>query len=425
MTAAPYGFYGDDFTGATDTLANLACAGLRAMLFVDTSTPARVAALGPLDAIGVAGAARALAPPAMRAELERIGALFAALGVRMMHYKVCSTFDSAPDVGNIAVAIDSLRRHFGNALVPVVGGQPNLGRYCAFGNLFATAGGAQAHRIDRHPAMSRHPVTPMQEADLRLHFQRLGADVGSLDWRVYALPDAALSDAIDRTGSAPVLFDVLDDAHLLRIGRVMHERSARTPMLAVGASSVAQAWAMAAAGQREMTASPSLEAARSPVFVLAGSLSPMTEKQIEAAHSYRRVELDPCAMQDASYRDQRRAQIADGLRAGRHMLAYTRRAPADMEADASPLAARCADLLRDVVAEIRPKRIGIAGGDTSSFGVQALRPWGLSYLAPLDQGVTVCRVHSDEAATHGIEIMLKGGQMGGAGCFERLVNGRR
>ncbi|SAL87815.1 hypothetical protein AWB74_08275 [Caballeronia arvi] len=129
-------------------------------------------------------------------------------------------------------------------------------------------------------------------------------------------------------------------------------------------------------------------------------------------------------MHDASYRDQCRAKIADGLRAGRHVLAYTHRAPVDMKADASPLAARCAELLYDVVAEVRPKRIGIAGGDTSSFGVQALRPWGLSYLAPLDQGVTVCRVHSDEAATHGIEIMLKGGQMGGADCFERLVNGR-
>ncbi|WP_143749543.1 four-carbon acid sugar kinase family protein, partial [Caballeronia arvi] len=195
MTAAPYGFYGDDFTGATDTLAHLACAGLRAMLFVEAPTPARFATLGPLDAIGIAGAARALAPPAMRAELERIGALFAALGVRVMHYKVCSTFDSAPEVGNIGVAIDSLRRHFGNALVPIVGGQPNLGRYCAFGNLFATAGGAQTYRIDRHPAMSRHPVTPMQEADLRMHFQTLGVSVNSLDWRAYAFPDAALSDA--------------------------------------------------------------------------------------------------------------------------------------------------------------------------------------------------------------------------------------
>ncbi|MDR5785446.1 four-carbon acid sugar kinase family protein [Caballeronia sp. LP003] len=421
MTAAPYGFYGDDFTGATDTLANLARAGLRAMLFVEAPTPARLATLGPLDAIGMAGAARTLTPEAMRAELARIGALFAALGVRVMHYKVCSTFDSAQGVGNIAVAIDCLRGHFGNALVPIVGGQPNLGRYCAFGNLFATAGGAQVHRIDRHPAMSCHPVTPMLEADLRLHFERLGVGVNSLDWRAYALPDAALNDAIDSLLGAPVLFDVLDDTHLLRVGRVMHQRSARTPMLAVGASSVAQAWAMTAAGQRELSVSPALKAAQSPVFVLAGSLSPMTEQQIEAAHSYQRVELDPCAMHVAPYRRERRAKITDGLRAGRHVLAYTRRTPVEISADASPLATNCAELLRDVVADARPGRIGIAGGDTSSFSVQALRPWGLSYVATLSTGVTICRVHSDDTDTHGLELMLKGGQMGGVDCFERLV----
>ena len=38
----------------------------------------------------------------------------------------------------------------------------------AFGNLFAVVDGV-GHRLDRHPTMSRHPVTPMDEADLRRH----------------------------------------------------------------------------------------------------------------------------------------------------------------------------------------------------------------------------------------------------------------
>ena len=54
------------------------------------------------------------------------------------------------------------------ALAAIVGGQPDLERYCLFGNLFAAAGsGAEVHRIDRHPTMSRHPVTPMGEAEHR------------------------------------------------------------------------------------------------------------------------------------------------------------------------------------------------------------------------------------------------------------------
>src|SRR3546814_8091875 len=59
-------------------------------------------------------------------------------------------------------------RQFGG-VVPIVVGAPHLGRYVVFGNLFAVAGGDEVFRIDRHPTMARHPVTPMHEADLRRH----------------------------------------------------------------------------------------------------------------------------------------------------------------------------------------------------------------------------------------------------------------
>jgi uncharacterized protein YgbK (DUF1537 family) len=423
MSFAPYGFYGDDFTGATDTLASLHRAGLRAMLFVETPTAERLATLGPLDAIGLAGAARTLAPAPMQMEMRRIGEVFRALGVRILHYKVCSTFDSAPEVGNIAVAMQCLLERFTNPFVPIVGGQPGLGRHCVFGNLFAAAGGAEIFRIDRHPAMSRHPVTPMLEADLRLHFERLGMDVGAIDWRAYALPDAALADAIDTRLGAPILFDVLDDTHLRRIGEALHERASREPLLAVGASSVAQAWTLATQHRRNPGAMPALSAASSPVFILAGSLSPATAMQIESAGSFMRIELDAREMASATYRSERCAQIVDGLRNRHHVLAFTGRTPLQRQAEGEALAQSCAALLRAVVDHAGPKRIGIAGGDTSSFGVHALRPWGLSCLSTLASGVTVCRVHSDDAATHGVELMLKGGQMGGADLFERFITG--
>ena len=62
-----YGFYGDDFTGATDTLAHLARAGLRTMLFFVPPDAARLSMLGRLDAIGIAGAARTMPPHAAAA----------------------------------------------------------------------------------------------------------------------------------------------------------------------------------------------------------------------------------------------------------------------------------------------------------------------------------------------------------------------
>jgi uncharacterized protein YgbK (DUF1537 family) len=69
------------------------------------------------------------------------------------------------------------------------------------------------------------------------------------------------------------------------------------------------------------------------------------------------------------------------------------------------------------------RRVGVAGGDTSSHGVQALDAWGLSYVADMGAGASLCRVHSDDARLDGMEIMLKGGQMGTDDVFERLVHG--
>ena len=65
-------------------------------------------------------------------------------------------------------------------------GAPQLKRYTAFGHLFAGYQG-QTYRIDRHPVMSRHPVTPMDEADLTLPDLR-GTAWGSL----VSTPGAAL-----------------------------------------------------------------------------------------------------------------------------------------------------------------------------------------------------------------------------------------
>ena len=38
-------------------------------------------------------------------------------------------------------------------------------------------------------------------------------------------------------------------------------------------------------------------------------------------------------------------------------------------------------------------------------------------------GASLCRVHSDDASLDGMEVMLKGGQMGTLDVFERLVHG--
>ena len=162
---------------------------------------------------------------------------------------------------------------------------------------------------------------------------------------------------------------------------------------------------------------------------MAGSLSPLTEVQIRAARSYRRIELDPLQMTGESAHSYLMAQvaaIAAALRSGSNVLAFTsRREPSAVESSGAlpRLAHACAVLLRQVLDAEKLQRVGIAGGDTSSIAVRALGAWGLSYLAPLSAGVSVCRVHADNPQLDGIELMLKGGQMGEVDLFEKLLEG--
>jgi uncharacterized protein YgbK (DUF1537 family) len=215
-------YFADDFTGATDALETLAQSGRRTRLFLDPPTPAQCAGL---EAVGVAGLTRSLAPDAMEAVLRPAFAALRTLNPRHVYYKVCSTFDSSPTVGSIGRAIEVGRAVFGGGVTPVVVAAPALGRYCAFGNLFARYGigsDGPIYRLDRHPATSKHVVTPMTEADLRLHLAaqttlRIGlVSLPSIEGDPERVHQAVLAQA---GGGAEIVFiDALTNTHLDLIG---------------------------------------------------------------------------------------------------------------------------------------------------------------------------------------------------------------
>ncbi len=434
MPPAPrIGWYGDDFTGASDTLAVLAQRGQRALLFRGVPTAAQLERAGPLDAVGIAGASRAMAVGEMTAELTPVGAFFADLGARVLHYKCCSTFDSAPHVGNIAHAAQVLRAAvpgaFANPLLPIVGGQPNIGRYCTFSTLFAAAGtGGAVHRIDRHPTMSVHPVTAMAEADLRRHLALQGfGRIAGLHYPAYAAEapalDAHLAALLAEAPDA-VLCDIARAEDLAVVGRLIWQAAQARPLLAIGASSVAQA--LCAHWGDAVVPTPPLTPAPGPVFLLAGSLSPVTRRQRDQAASYVQVPVEAGRLAaDPAYGETQATAIAALLQAGRSVLASTAPQTDAAASDVPPavVAAATAAFLTQVLRRAPVGRLGIAGGDTSSRAVQGMDLWGLSYLGAPSPGVALCRVHSDDAALHGTELMLKGGQMGSDDLFERLIHG--
>lgn len=424
MTRPALLFYGDDFTGATDALATAAEGGLRSLLFLRVPDDELLTRVGALDCIGIAGAARAMAPVEMRVALAPVAALARRLQPHVLHYKICSTFDSAPGVGNIATAVAALRGAVARPGVIVLGGQPSLRRYCLFGHLFASGADGEVVRIDRHPTMSRHPVTPMHEADLRRHLAAQGlAPLALLPWtQLEADGDADLLPEGD------VLVDAARPEHVARIGRAIAQGPVGEGVLVVGPSSVVEAVVAARPGPGRPATQPARKRAAGPVFVLAGSQSPNTARQVAAATSYQLVHIDAARLADAAPAGYL-AELVDTcmahLSAGRPVLACTMpppgAAPPATVADPRALAEAGGRLLAAVLARAPLARVGVAGGDTSSHAVLGLDAWGLSFMRRLAPGVSLCRLHSDQPELDGLELMLKGGQMGGDDLFERLL----
>src|SRR5688572_8061284 len=92
-------FYGVDFTGSTDAMESLARAGVRKILFPKHPTPAVLAGFTDVGAVGVASDSRAMTPEDMEQTLPGAFSQLKDMGAPLFHYKVCSTFDSSPEIG--------------------------------------------------------------------------------------------------------------------------------------------------------------------------------------------------------------------------------------------------------------------------------------------------------------------------------------
>ena len=439
-------FYGDDFTGSTDAMEALALSGLRTILFLRAPSADEIATrYADVKCVGVAGTSRAMSPAEMDAELVPVLQALWSLRPPLLHYKVCSTFDSAPQIGSIGHVVDRARLHLiAGRTVPIVAGSPPLRRYTVFGNHFAAAGDA-VHRLDRHPTMSRHPVTPMHEADLRRHL----ADQTSGTVALMSLADLDGSSAqvdarfAQRMAGSPamLLFDVLDDARLRETGRLLWEEAGIAPQFVVGSSGVGYAltaWWRAAGLIPDVRAQfPAITPMRQ-LLVLSGSASPATAQQIVWArgHGFEALRVPAAAlMQSTGASDVRQALYEQALAAwsrGVSVVLYTAAGPDDptiAEAravmtegahSARVLGGALGRLARDLIARTGLRRVLIAGGDTSSYATQELGVRALEMAAELTPGAPLCRAHSDDPLIDGLEIALKGGQMGEPNYFGRV-----
>lgn len=439
-------FYGDDFTGSTDAMEVTARAGLRTVLFTHRPSPDELGRFSDYQVIGVAGTARAQGPDWMAKNLPDTFAALASLKPAILQYKVCSTFDSSPETGSIGKATELASDIVPPGWKPSVVGAPQLGRWQVFGNLFASAAGQQ-YRIDRHPTMSRHPVTPMNEADLRLHISRqtslpvMGIDLGDM------MRGEVTERIAEAKGKGAVTFiDVDGRASQVEAGRLVWENSEET-VFSPSSSGLQYAlvsfWREAGMIPAEPPEFPPHKAVER-LLVVSGSCSPVTADQIGRAEAagFASVRLDVCQAARPGELEAEvsrvLAEVADRFETHSGVLVFAAKTVDDPAYEALSRMAKdegipFADaqdgigkalgaISRRAVQRFGLARLVVAGGDTSGRVLDALPITALELKHPLSPGAPVCLCHVDDPEFEGLEVVLKGGQLGSSDLFVRALD---
>jgi uncharacterized protein YgbK (DUF1537 family) len=444
-------YYGDDFTGSTDVMEALVLGGVPTVLFLEPPTEQLIREQFPgVRAVGVAGVSRSMSPVEMEQQLPPVFRALQRLGAPLFHYKICSTFDSSLTIGNIGVATEIGWRIFQPEAVPMMVGAPPLKRYLLFGNLFATVG-TETYRLDRHPTMRKHPITPMSESDLRLHLgQQTERRIGLMDaLHLNQAEEAVLAEYAEMVaaGCEIILLDTLDQAHVERIGALVWTQRGARPVFSVSSSGLE--YALTAHWQRTgfIQAPPPLPPAGSveQMLVISGSAAPGTAAQIDwaLAHNFVGIRLASEKLIDPARAESERARAVERalgeLGAGRQVLLYSARGPDDpaiaatrqhMEVlglDAatvgSCLGSQQGLILREVLERTGLRRACVTGGDTCGHAAQQLGIYALEMAMPIAPGAPLCRARSANPVFDGLEIALKAGQVGKPDYFASLLRG--
>ncbi len=170
--------------------------------------------------------------------------------------------------------------------------------------------------------------------------------------------------------------------------------------------------------------------------MVSGSCSATTARQIRyaEAHGFDAHALDArrLAAGDGAAAEEAIASGAASLEAGRSVVLYTALGPeTDVGRELSGEDGRHAiggalgHVLKALIARAGLRRAVIAGGDTSSHALARLGVYALTTRMPLPMtpGSPLCLAHSDEGTFDGLEIALKGGQVGADDYFVRIRDG--
>lgn len=438
-------WYGDDFTGSAAVMEVLSFAGVPSVLFTEIPSAPLAARFAGRRGIGIASTARSHDPDWMQNNLPEPLGFLDRLGAPILHYKICSTFDSSPRSGSIGRAIE-LGLSVRNAqAVPLLTAAPDMRRYQAFGHLFA-AGIDGVHRLDRHPVMAHHPVTPMGESDLLRHLAAQTDLPGGLIDLEALRRDAQLRlDELLAGGARILSLDSLDAVSEAAAGRLIWQNRDRLSLVA-GSQGVEYALV------RHWRDTGLLPPARligsagavKRIVAVSGSVSPVTARQLAWAgrNGFQLLPFDAatvCSTDTQATEEDRltTAAVASAARgfsplvhsAAGHdgpEVARYRAALAASGTDPETANRRIGESLGRVLDRVLQgtgiRRAVISGGDTSGHGMRQLGLAALEARAPTIPGASLCVAYG-EGPHDGLEIALKGGQMGSEDYFGWIRDG--
>jgi 3-dehydrotetronate 4-kinase len=419
------GCIADDLTGATDLANNLARAGMRAVLTIDT--PAHGEAID-ADAIVVALKTRTI--PAAEAVAQSLQSCrwLRSRGVRQIYFKICSTFDSTPQ-GNIGPVIEALMNELDCDFSVVIPAFPDNNRTVFRGHLFV------GDVLLSDSGMRNHPLTPMTDSNLVrfLQTQLCGSNhykVGLIDYRTVAQSASVIRQRINELraeGTSIAIADTISNDDLENLATALRDDLFVTAGSGLGISLPA-VWGFVRSQQ-----SGDLPRAGGCKAVISGSCSTATNVQVQhfvdCGGSAHRLDLAELASDIGAQVEHALAWADSCWRRDpvSPVLIYSTAQPHAVDAMQVRLGVeKSAKLVEDALSAIASGLVArgagqliVAGGETSGVCVRALDIQQMQIGPQIDPGVPWCFAASCCGTTRGLHIALKSGNFGSHDFFTK------
>ena len=308
----------------------------------------------------------------------------------------------------------------------------------------------ECYRVDRHPTLGTHPVTPMTEADIRvlLAFQtdRLIKlfDVNLLQ---SSSPEQSLQTIL-RTKPSGLLFDTIADWHMALIGSLIEGLGENQwPLFTIGSTAIERALVASWKSDTEEKPAAPLKSVDQLLVLTDSTIDAVQNKNQHALTSgFTEIPILPENLIDDQTFPAARNQIVEQtltalssgqsvllpMRTGAHQPPSTSKetmvrrlgfSTLDLQLrQGRTLGPKLGNILEKILQQNPLPRIVIAGTETQRPIAVALGLSALRSTATPTSGVSVCTVASPEKY-RGLEIVFTDGTHGGISLWTNLLRG--